>query len=410
MKFRFGGVVSMLGVLLFGSAQPVTAAEAAYIAVSSDVSFQAMGEYDQSKLNQILSTDRAAFETIPTGLSFPQVGNAVSLYRVKYRTVVPEKNNRPVEVSGLIAIPKTKQASFPMLSYQHGTVFSRTEVPSFLDQSMETQLMVAQFAGNGYVVIGADYIGKGISNEPDSYMVKESTAQATYDMLQASGKVLQHLGVKTDDLFLSGWSQGAWATQVFRNRLESLQVPVKAAATASTPNDLYLLMTRWINNPTALDVDWIVGTASLLIGAYGEYYAMPGLSAVAVNAAYQKAQDEFYSNKIGWEGASSVFPKKVADFFQPGFSQQSSLVANTFFRRLQENQAYQWRFSTPTRYYYGEVDEVVTPYIATLPEAYQKAINGAAVSVVFAGKKADHRGTFVFGILDQKKWFDSLRQ
>ncbi len=91
MKFRFSVVVSMLGALLFGSVQPVTAAEAAYIAVSSDVSFQAMGEYDQSKLNQILSTDRQAFETIPTGLSFPQVGNAVSLYRVKYRTVVPEK-------------------------------------------------------------------------------------------------------------------------------------------------------------------------------------------------------------------------------------------------------------------------------------------------------------------------------
>lgn len=42
----------------------------------------------------------------------------------------------------------------------------------------------------------------------------------------------------------------------FRRKLESLDMPVTAAATASTPSDLYLLLTRWINNPTSLDASW----------------------------------------------------------------------------------------------------------------------------------------------------------
>ena len=47
--------------------------------------------------------------------------------------------------------------ALPMLSYQHGTVYGKTEVPSFPDQSGETQLALALFAAQGYLVIGADY-------------------------------------------------------------------------------------------------------------------------------------------------------------------------------------------------------------------------------------------------------------
>ena len=35
--------------------------------------------------------------------------------------------------------------------------------------------MVARFAGQGYLVIAADYVGKGESTEPDSYMASSKT-------------------------------------------------------------------------------------------------------------------------------------------------------------------------------------------------------------------------------------------
>ena len=101
----------------------------------------------------------------------------MKLYRVTYASVVPERGNKPIVATGLIAIPDVAGTRFPMVSYQHGTVYGKQEVPSFPEQSSETQLMIAQFAGQGYVVIGADYFGMGSSTEPEGYMVKASVRE-----------------------------------------------------------------------------------------------------------------------------------------------------------------------------------------------------------------------------------------
>ena len=381
----------------------------AFVAVTSDVGYHYLGTYDVTRLNTIGTTELNGFKTTKTDVTLPPVQNGAKLYRIRYRTVIPEQGNRPVVVGGLIAVPDTTAVSYPVVSYQHGTVFSKTEVPSFPEQSPETRFMIAQFSGNGYIVVAADYIGKGTSTEPDSYLVKESTTQACMDMLFAAQAVLASLNITTTgDLFLSGWSQGAYSTMVFRNRLEQVGVTVKAAASASTPMDLYVLITRWINNRTALDSDWLVGCVALLINSYEQYYSLPGLSAAAIKSPYWQTARDFYDNKIGWTEASKVFPKSTKEFLQADFADASSLVANRFFQKLQENQGYQWRFRTPSRYYYGKIDEVVPPYIATLPVAYQEAVGGATATAVYAGDVADHRGTFIFGMLDQKQWFDGL--
>ncbi|MDT9126990.1 alpha/beta hydrolase, partial [Escherichia coli] len=80
--------------------------------------------------------------------------------------------------------------TLPVVSYQHGTVYGRQEVPGFPEQSPETQLMIAQFAGQGYVVVGADYFGMGISTEPEGYLVKASHQQACFDFLMAANAVM----------------------------------------------------------------------------------------------------------------------------------------------------------------------------------------------------------------------------
>ena len=67
-----------------------------------------------------------------------------------------------------------------------------------------------------------------------------------------------------------------------------------------------------------------------------------------------------------------------------------------------------WRFKTPTYYYYGKIDEVVTPYMVQLPVEYQRELGAAQAQAIFAGEKADHRGTFMFGVRDQKQRFDEL--
>lgn len=400
----------MAAVLLMTVPTVSAAAEnnGALVKLADGVSYQLIGSYDVNRLNTIGTTELQEFKTIKSDLVLASARNGAKLYRISYLTVIPERQNHPVEVTGLIAVPDKRAAVYPLVSYQHGTVFSRNEVPSFPDQSMETRVMIAQFVGQGYIVIAADYIGKGSSPAPDSYMVKESTVQACYDMLMAARAVLADLQLTTGDLFLSGWSQGAWSTMQFRNRLESLGIPVKAAATASTPNDLYLLVNRWINRRTSLDADWLVGSVALLINSYERYYGLPGLGSTAIKPQYLQTARDFYENRIGWSEASKVLPKLVKELLQDDFAAASSLMANRFYQLLHENQAYQWRYTTPSRYYYGKADEVIPPFIATLPVAYQDTVGGAAATAVFAGDRADHRGTFIFGVLDQKTWFDSL--
>lgn len=370
------------------------------------VRYEHIGDYSVERLNKILTEETAQFSSFP--ISYPPAKNAVSLYKVFYDTVIPELGNKPTTASGLVAVPQTARKTLPVVSYQHGTVFTKTAVPSHPEESMETRLMIARFGGQGYVVIGADYVGKGESPEPDSYMVADVTAQACLDMYFASRAVCGELGLTPQGLFLSGWSQGAWATMMLRHKLEILDIPVTAAATACTPSDLYVLLTRWINNPTPLDPAWLPGTPLLFIFAYEHYYDLPGLSRAAVKEAYWQTASDFYENKIGWEQAAKTLPGTVKELLRPEFAAESSMGDSRFYRRLQDNQAYRWRYRTPSRYYYGQIDEVIAPYVATLPVDYARTVGAAPAEAIDAGSSADHRGTFLFAVRDQKDWFDSL--
>lgn len=137
-----------------------------------------------------------------------------------YNSVVPEQANRRIRTTGLVAVPDTRGARLPVLSYQHGTVYGKHEVPSQPEHSPETQLMIAQFAGQGYIVMGADYFGMGDTSEPEGYLVKASHQQATVDMLAAGHDVIRALGFEAGALFLGGWSQGGYVTTALLETLE----------------------------------------------------------------------------------------------------------------------------------------------------------------------------------------------
>lgn len=377
-----------------------------YINVTSDVKYQYIGTYDIERLNKILTAELSEFSDFK--MEYPPAKYAVKLYRILYSSVIPEKNNQPTVASGLIAIPETKETTMPVVSYQHGTVFDKTWVPSFPEESYETRLEIAQFAGQGYILIGADYFGKGLSPEKDSYVVKQSTQQACYDMLIASRYVIESLGYKMGELFLSGWSQGSYCTMVFLNKLESLGIPVKAAAIASAPLDLFASMNRWIHNPQSIDAVYLPGCINLMLNSYEQYYDLKGLVEFAIKPAYQQIARDFYFNKITWEEFSERTPPKVTDFLNEKFMNSTSHGTNRYMKLVQNNQAYRWRSVTPLQTYFGDIDEVVPEYIASLPVNYQKIMGGATATAIPAGAKADHRGTFMYAVAHQKKWFDEL--
>src|SRR5690606_20437847 len=141
-----------------------------------------------------------------------------------------------------------------------------------------TQLMLAQFAGQGYIVVGADYFGMGTSPEPEGYLVKGSHQQATHDMLLASQAVLRDLKLQSTKLFLAGWSQGGFVSMALLEKLESVGTPVQAVATASAPLDLYAAIGGVLHFPRPIDAPWI-GTMFIMTSfAFEHYHGLPGLA------------------------------------------------------------------------------------------------------------------------------------
>jgi pimeloyl-ACP methyl ester carboxylesterase len=390
-----------------GSAEEAGAVQAAsgVTQVASGVAYELIGRWDVDKLNQILKVDAPKFFGVTA--AYTPARNAVRLYRVTYPSVIPEMGNKPTVASGLLAIPDTGGTSFPMLSYQHGTVYGKQQVPSFPDQSPETQLALAQFAGQGYLVIGADYFGMGVSKDPEGYVVKASQQQATYDMVLASRAVLDQLKIAAPKLFLGGWSQGGFVTMALLEKLEAAGVPVSAAATASGPVDGFALMSGYLDFPRKNDAGWITTIFILSAFSFENYYGEPGLARSLINDAYYDVSRKAYLREPFDAADIPTDVRKLvrAEYFDPRF-----FAASAYGRLLREKtQVYRWIVQTPVRNYCGDADEAIPPHLCQLAMTYQSAIGGgnSKVEAISTGQ-TDHRGTYAVSAPQWKTWFDGL--
>lgn len=379
------------------------AQDTAPVAVTSDVSYQFLARWDVDKLNEILTIDTPKFFGVD--VTYTPATNAVNLYRVTYNSVIPERGNHPTQASGLLAIPDTQGASYPMVSYQHGTVYGREEVPSFMDQSPETQLMIAQFAGQGYLLIGADYFGMGISSEPEGYMVKASHQQATYDMVMASRAVLNQMKIGSDKLFLSGWSQGGFVTMAMLEKLEQSGVPVTAAATASAPQDVFALLQGFLKFPRKNDAVWLNSIVILSAFAFENYYGVPGLArSVITDDYYDVSKNAYDRTPFDPKDITTDLTKLIRpEYFDPEF-----FAASAYGRLMQQTQAYRRVIQSPVRNYYGEADEAITVGVGRMAETYAMAMGtgNTNVEAVSTGQTS-HRGTYATAVPQWKIWFDS---
>jgi pimeloyl-ACP methyl ester carboxylesterase len=408
MRSRFRSLP--LVIALFAAAlAPVAAAaqsqtpQSAAISVAPDIRYELIGRWDVAKLNQILTVDTPKFFGVT--MPYTPARNAVRLYRITYGSVIPERGNKPIVATGLLAVPETGAKQFPLVSYQHGTVYGKQEVPSFPDQSPETQLMIAQFAGQGYLVIGADYFGMGASSEPEGYMVKGSHQQATHDMLVASRAVLAQMKIAAPKLFIAGWSQGGFVTMAFLEKLEAVGVPVTAAATASAPVDVMATLNGFLSFPRKNDADWVSTLFILSSFSFENYYQVPGLArALLTDATYDVSRKAYERQPFN----PADVPTDLHKLIRPEYFDAQFFASSAYGRLLADTQAYRWVIKTPVRNYFGETDEAITAGIGQLAMTYQRAMGtgNTAVEAISTGNTS-HRGTYATAVPAWKAWFDS---
>lgn len=360
----------------------------------------------------------------------------VELRRIATVTRVPETGEQ-VEVSGLLALPLGTQGALPVVSWQHGTILSFDQVPSNLIRlasesyhlsdnvdSIETLFNLQRFAGNGYAVIAADYLGKGPfrNGRDEAYAVKEATVRCCLDVLQAGIDELQRSGRRPSSLFLNGWSQGALNTQWLKQELQHRGTKVAGTAAQSPFNDLPDTFHYWSDpkyylsgsSTYPLPPAWIVPCMIVLLGSYRRHYGLGDLFETAIKPQYRAFAEKYWSDyKLDAEVAKTLPP--AADFLADGLFDRFTHATNgKFLRRLSANSTTFWDYDAPVRFYYGLADEALNPRLVEMALASGgRAMEGVPV------KGASHRATFLaslYGdaaVLDGKStvfdWFNSLR-
>jgi hypothetical protein len=213
----------------------------------------------------------------------PFVINGVDMYRIHYTT--PDVLGVPDTASGLLIIPDDLAVIYPLLSYSHGTVASKNDVPSKLQGGYELPMVMAAY---GYVTVAADFLGLGDSRGFHPYVHADSEASASVDMLYAVQAYCEQNNVLLNDqLFISGYSQGGHASLATQRLIETELMDdftVTASSPMSGPYEIY-----------GAQSDYALGDEEFFYPGFLPYVAL----------GYQRA----YGNIFG----------EIEEFFKPAF-------------------------------------------------------------------------------------------
>lgn len=393
-----------------------------------------------SEFDRILTTERDEFAQGKAGPGYqmPEAStakNAVEIYSVQYEVTLPELRGETVIASGMLALPVVAgRRTIPLISYQHGTVFGKYEVPSYAFQesspngqshyagAYETRYMTGIFAGNGYALMAADYIGMGAgAADPEAYFVKTTTQEANHELYKDVQVFLSSKGLSTSHVFLGGWSLGGLNTTGFLERLEGSNVRITASFTASSPADPYAALHGLIFHPRpGLDAPWTNTILALSVFSAERYHNRKDLTRSVINPKFYADLKSVYDRSYGSENDLLAILKRLSeypliDFFRDEFRDPTYLGKSEYGRLLMDSETFRFAIQSPLMAFYGSHDEVIKEEIGRLPGAYQsiligthpEAVNNPVQSHRVEG--ANHRLTFITAAQSARAWMDTLQ-
>lgn len=402
--------------------------------------FTLLRTVEVAELNNVLDAERTEFvagHPAGPGYEMPPVSkasNAVELYTVRYPSRVPEMGGKPVMATGLLALPVlSNRSKLPLVAYLHGTVYGKYEVPSYAFRrtnpsgrphyanAYETRYMVGLYAGNGYVLMAADYFGMGDdAANPEAYFVKQSTQQSNYDLYVAVQDFLKRKGIASDRFFVGGWSQGGINTTGFLQKLESEGVKVTGAYTASSPSDPFVALHGFMYAPRESDAIWLNTILALSVFAYENYHGAKDLGREVLRPEYYDGLRSMYERTYADESALFGLMTKWAkvpllDYFKAEYRDPAYFTNSTYGRLLAASETYRQPLRTPVRVYYGTNDEAIRERVGELAVRQQDALlgdpalssrNPMSLHKVVGG---NHRFTYLTAAPAAKAWMDGLR-
>lgn len=335
-----------------------------------------------------------------------RVEHGILVYKITYNT---EFKGETTLASGLVCVP-TGDGSFPIISYQNGTNTLHSNAPS-VNPNYELYVLLETIASTGFVISLPDYLGFGASETMfHPYLHKESTVQTVLDMLRAVEELAQVRNFTlNNDLYLTGYSQGGWATMQVQKAIEDDfmgEFNLKASAPGAGPYDL-----SFIN-------DYILSRETYSMPYYFGYLynslmnveeTVPAIAEV-FNAPYDSLIPTLFDGKLSGEEINAKLDTVVSNLFTENY--RLNYKTDTLYKPLMEalnaNSIEAWNTTVPTKIIHGKTDTWV-------PAAVSKAIyddfvaKGAGSRVeLIEIPETDHVGGIVPAGLMSIGWFLEL--
>ena len=323
----------------------------------------------------------------------------VKLYKMLYET--PDIQGNLDTASGLFIIPDDPTGTFPLLSYSHGTVNDRNDVPSLLAGGAELAII---FGSLGYVTTAADFLGLGTARGVHPYVHADSEASASVDMLYAMRAHAETDPAITlnDQVFVTGYSQGGHAAMATHRLIEtelSNDFTVTAAAPMSGPYSISQEMRKFTTGDNVyLFVAYLASLVLSYEAAYGNIYT--DLEEIFkpqfVEDIVLFENEEINLFDLNARMLSDLF---LAGGFFPKLMLQDSIreiVVNDgehpLMDALRDNDVFDWTPSAPTRLFYCTADDQVTFRNSILADSVMNTNGATDLDAIDVASNQDHGG------------------
>ncbi len=342
---------------------------------------------------------------IPNGIVGTEY--TVGVHKLIFKTL--NYDSTPTYASGLAMIPtNVDYCKLPIISYQHGTIVRKNDVPSrWVGQEKIISLVLAS---NGLISIMPDYHGMGDGPGIHPYQNARTEAFSVIDMIRATKEVCDTLNVGYgDQLFLFGYSQGGHATMAAHKMIQE-QLSGEMHVTASAPMS------------GAYDMSGVQTDLLLAEKPYSDPYYLPFLifgnnpiyhfftdPADVLKQPYATTLPPLMNGVASANAINNAMNDTVKRIFRDELLDSFNQNPNHFFKVfLRDNDVYQWVPTSPVRMYFCTLDEKV-PFQNTYKAFDYFKQNGALdVDTVNSGALL-HTDCAQPSFLNAKFWIDTYR-
>ena len=354
--------------------------------------------------NRNISQVRANLNWLGWGSSTMTL-NAVKSYKILYNTT--DVHGNPTIASGALYVPQTSCNTMPLISWQHGTVFQKSNVPSN-KYNKGTGLL---YSGNGYITTMPDYLGMGDNPGIHPYIHWESEATASIDLIRAAREFLRDsLQIQDNNqLFLAGYSQGGHSTMAVHKyiKINNLQSEFNVIASAPMSGPYALSIEQF---DMVFDGDSSYYMSLFIPYASASYQLVYGNLYTNYNEYYDAPYDSQIESWLSSGGKWDALPVNYYEFMQ------DSVISNIRNKpdhpvnvALRKNDLHNWLPLEPVHMLYCGMDSIVAPQNAITALNTMTELGAIDVKAINLDPNGDHGTCFNPSINYALTWFDSLK-